>query len=58
MSFKPCLAPPPLKPGDRVRVIAVSGGLRECEAFDLGVEIWRSIFDQVEIMIGCDEGGV
>ena len=38
---KPCQPPPPLKPGDLLRVIAPSGALREWEAFDRGVEIWR-----------------
>ena len=38
---KPCQLPPPLKPGDLLRVIAPSGALREWEAFDRGVEIWR-----------------
>ncbi len=42
MSFKQCQPPPPLKPGDLLRVIAPSGALRETEAFERGVEIWRS----------------
>ncbi len=49
MSLKPCQPPPPLKPGDRLQVIAPSGALREFEAFDLGVEIWRSRGYRVEI---------
>jgi muramoyltetrapeptide carboxypeptidase len=36
------ILPPPLKPGDLLRVIAPSGALREFEAFNQGVEIWRS----------------
>jgi muramoyltetrapeptide carboxypeptidase len=41
--------PPPLKPGDLLRVVAPSGALREVEAFELGVEIWRSRGYQVKI---------
>jgi len=52
--FKPCQPPPPLKPGDRLRVIAPSGALREFEAFERGVEIWRSRGYQVEITTGID----
>ena len=37
-----CYLPPPLKPGDLLKVIAPSGALREFEAFEKGVEIWRS----------------
>ncbi|WP_017296787.1 S66 peptidase family protein [Nodosilinea nodulosa] len=33
--------PPPLRPGDRLRVIAPSGALRELEQFNQGLEIWR-----------------
>ncbi|TVQ13055.1 MAG: LD-carboxypeptidase [Leptolyngbya sp. DLM2.Bin27] len=34
--------PPPLQPGDRLRVIAPSGALRELESFNQGLEVWRS----------------
>jgi len=34
--------PPPLKPGDRLTVIAPSGCVRDPDAFLRGVEIWRS----------------
>ena len=44
-----CQLPPPLKPGDLLRVITPSGALRETEAFDLGVEIWRSRGYRVEV---------
>ncbi|MGB3200352.1 MAG: LD-carboxypeptidase [Nodosilinea sp.] len=38
-----CLCyPPPLQAGDRLRVIAPSGALRELERFDQGLDIWRS----------------
>jgi muramoyltetrapeptide carboxypeptidase len=40
--FPVCQLPPPLKPGDLLRVIAPSGALRELEAFQKGIEIWRS----------------
>lgn len=44
-----CQLPPPLKPGDLLRVIAPSGALRELEAFQKGVEIWRSHGYNVEL---------
>ncbi|MBD2576876.1 LD-carboxypeptidase [Oscillatoria sp. FACHB-1406] len=34
--------PPFLKPGDCLKVVAPSGRLREFEAFEQGLEIWRS----------------
>ncbi|NET32349.1 MAG: LD-carboxypeptidase [Cyanothece sp. SIO1E1] len=48
----PCLPPPPLQPGDLLRVIAPSGTLREHEAFEQGVEIWRSHGYQVALSPG------
>ncbi|WP_414562950.1 MULTISPECIES: S66 peptidase family protein [unclassified Anabaena] len=44
------ILPPPLKPGDLLKVIAPSGALRELEAFGQSVEIWRSRGYQVDIM--------
>jgi muramoyltetrapeptide carboxypeptidase len=44
-----CQPPPPLKPGDLLKVIAPSGALREMEAFEKGVEIWRSRGYQVKV---------
>jgi muramoyltetrapeptide carboxypeptidase len=44
-----CQLPPPLKPGDLLRVIAPSGVLREFEAFQKGVEIWRSHGYRIEL---------
>jgi len=44
-----CQSPPPLKPGDLLKVIAPSGALREMEAFERGVEIWRSRGYQVKL---------
>ncbi|MEB3267518.1 MAG: LD-carboxypeptidase, partial [Leptolyngbya sp.] len=38
----PCPLPPPLKPGDRLRVIAPSGALWNADAVQAGIEIWRS----------------
>ncbi len=44
-----CYLPPPLKPGDLLKVVAPSGALREVVAFERGVEIWRSRGYKVEI---------
>lgn len=49
-----CQLPPPLKPGDLLRVIAPSGALRELEAFQQGVEIWRGKGYRVELPINWD----
>jgi len=38
----PINLPPPLKPGDLLRVVAPSGALRELFGFEQGMEIWRS----------------
>ncbi|MDF0556048.1 LD-carboxypeptidase [Kamptonema sp. UHCC 0994] len=43
-----------LQEGDLLRVIAPSGCLREFEAFDKGVEIWRSRGYRVELTPGFD----
>ena len=40
--FYPCKLPPPLQPGDLVKVIAPSGALKELAAFEQGLNIWRS----------------
>ncbi|MUL35213.1 S66 peptidase family protein [Gloeocapsopsis dulcis] len=52
--MKTCQLPPPLKPGDLLRVIAPSGALREVEAFYQGVEIWRKRSYRVEISADID----
>lgn len=49
-----CKLPPPLKPGDLLKVIAPSGALREFAAFQQGIEIWRSRGYQVELSTGVD----
>ncbi|QSJ14615.1 LD-carboxypeptidase [Nostoc sp. UHCC 0702] len=49
------ILPPPLKPGDLLRVIAPSGALREFETFGQSVEIWRSRGYQVEIIPQIDD---
>jgi muramoyltetrapeptide carboxypeptidase len=49
------IQPPPLKPGDLLRVIAPSGALRELEAFHRSIEIWRSHGYRVEITPTIDE---
>ncbi|NJM68973.1 MAG: LD-carboxypeptidase [Scytonema sp. RU_4_4] len=54
-NLKSKLVPPPLKPGDLLRVIAPSGALREFEAFHKGVEIWRSRGYRVEIIPKIDD---
>ncbi len=51
----PCPLPAPLRPGDLLRVIAPSGALREFEAFNRGVEIWRSRGYRVELTPGYDD---
>jgi muramoyltetrapeptide carboxypeptidase len=53
--MKLCQPPPPLKSGDLLRVIAPSGALRELEAFNQGIEIWRSRGYQVKISPTIDE---
>ncbi|ARV58557.1 LD-carboxypeptidase [Nostocales cyanobacterium HT-58-2] len=49
-NLKSKIIPPPLKPGDLLQVIAPSGALREFEAFQKGVEIWRSHGYQIQII--------
>ncbi|MDJ0736921.1 MAG: LD-carboxypeptidase [Nostocaceae cyanobacterium] len=49
------IIPPPLKPGDLLRVIAPSGCLRELTTFERGVEIWRSRGYRVEIFPEIDD---
>jgi len=53
--MKYCQPPLPLKPGDLLRVIAPSGGLREWDTFQQGVEIWRSRGYQVELSPDIDD---
>ncbi|WOD39329.1 LD-carboxypeptidase [Nodosilinea sp. E11] len=47
--------PPPLQPGDRLRVIAPSGALRELESFNQGLEVWRSWGFGVDVSPGVRE---
>ncbi|MHC0066914.1 S66 peptidase family protein [Nostoc sp. UIC 10890] len=49
------ILPPPLKPGDLLRVIAPSGALREFEAFERSIEIWRSRGYKLEISPQIDD---
>ncbi|MBD2091778.1 LD-carboxypeptidase [Microcoleus sp. FACHB-1515] len=49
-----CQTPPPLRPSDRLCVVAPSGTLREYAAFDRGVELWRAQGYQVELTPGFD----
>ncbi len=48
------LIPPALKPGDRLIAVALSGTLREREAFMQGVALWRQRGYQVELAPGYD----
>jgi muramoyltetrapeptide carboxypeptidase len=50
-----CQPPSSLQPGDLLQVIAPSGTLREFEAFQRGVEIWRSRGYRVELTPGYDD---
>jgi muramoyltetrapeptide carboxypeptidase len=49
------IIPPPLKPGDLLRVIAPSGALRELTAFERGVEIWRARGYRIEVIPEIDD---
>jgi muramoyltetrapeptide carboxypeptidase len=49
-----CSPPPPLQPGDRLRVISPSGALREPKALEDGIAIWRARGYQVELSPGYD----
>ncbi|MEH1870999.1 S66 peptidase family protein [Nostoc sp.] len=49
------ILPPPLKPGDLLRVISPSGALREFEAFERSLEIWRSRGYRLEISPQIDD---
>jgi muramoyltetrapeptide carboxypeptidase len=50
-----CQVPAALQPGDLLRVIAPSGTLRELEAFQKGIEVWRSRGYRVELTPGFDD---
>ncbi|HEY9645667.1 MAG TPA: LD-carboxypeptidase [Chroococcidiopsis sp.] len=50
-----CQTPPPLQPGDVLRVVSPSGTLREMEMFWKGVEVWRSHGFRVELSPGHDK---
>ncbi|AVH62663.1 S66 peptidase family protein [Nostoc sp. 'Peltigera membranacea cyanobiont' N6] len=49
------ILPPPLKPGDLIRVIAPSGALREFEVFEQSLEIWRARGYRLEISPQIDD---
>jgi muramoyltetrapeptide carboxypeptidase len=53
-NLKSALLPPPIKAGDLLRVIAPSGALREVEAFNQGVEIWKSRGYRIKISHNID----
>lgn len=50
-----CQLPPPLKPGDLLHVVAPSGALREIEALEKGVQIWRDRGYRVEVSHAVQE---
>ena len=54
-NLKQIIIPPPLKPGDLLRVIVPSGALREFEAFERSVEIWRSRGYKIDIIPQIDD---
>ncbi len=49
------IIPPPLQPGDLLQVIAPSGAVREFEALQQGVEIWRSHGYRIEVLPEIDD---
>lgn len=50
-----CLPPPPLQPGDCLRVIAPSGALREQSQLQQGIACWRSQGYRVELAAGYSD---
>lgn len=52
--MSPTILPPPLKPGDLLRVIAPSGALREFAAFQQSLEIWKAHGYNVQISDNID----
>lgn len=53
--MNPCQLPPPLQPGDLLRVVAPCGAMREFEAFNKGVEIWQRRGYRVEISTSIEK---
>lgn len=51
----PLHPPAPLNPGDLLYVVATSGALREFQAFEQGIELWRAQGYRVEICPGVDQ---
>ena len=52
--MKPLIMPPPLQPGDLLKIVSPSGRLLEHKALMAGVEIWRSQGYCVEFTKGWD----
>ncbi len=50
-----CYPPPPLCPGDLLRVVAPSGTLRELERMQKGIDVWRSRGYRVQLTSGFDD---
>lgn len=46
--------PPPLKPGDLLRVVSPSGAIKEWDGFQAGVQVWRDRGYRVELTPGYD----
>ncbi|MGQ9870861.1 S66 peptidase family protein [Leptodesmis sp.] len=53
--MRQCQLPAPLQPGDLLRVITPGGTLRELNALQTGVEVWRSRGYRVELTPGFDD---
>jgi muramoyltetrapeptide carboxypeptidase len=53
--MRPCQLPLPLQPGDLLQVIAPSGALREREALETGMAIWRDRGYRLELVPGYDD---
>ena len=62
MAPQPCVLPPPLQLGDRIRIIAPSGclrevapsGLREIDALHRSIDIWERRGYRIELAAGWD----
>jgi muramoyltetrapeptide carboxypeptidase len=53
--MQPCVIPPTLKPGSRLVAIAPSGSVRDPEAFQPGLDLWRSRGYEVVLAEGWDD---
>jgi muramoyltetrapeptide carboxypeptidase len=53
--MRPCQLPQPLQPGDLLHIIAPSGALREREALENGMAIWRDRGYRLALLDGYDD---